>query len=249
MSIRRPANLYNLYLTTGLEDQHTLDERRREYMHYARLLERRHDRPSRDPEQWRQALADEEERRLANLPDEDRADEERRLAPEVSAGGSPRDYEWRDESENRSEYDSEYESDEETPVLVSSRNYFDVKRQSWPPDAEGRPAAADFWPWTRAQRLYQYTQVRWGNLTAAERRHWCEQLWLGLRHVVQPLPEHQQAWDAVEWLPLETTGNACHQHSRCGRFFVRWRLQCENQTVTRIGIICAGAVPLVPRAD
>jgi hypothetical protein len=158
----------------------------------------------------------------------------------VSPGGSPRDYE-------RSNYDTEYFSDEETPVLVSSRNYFDVKRQSWPPDAEGRPAAADFWPWTRAQRLYQYTQVQWGNLTAAERRHWCEQLWLGLRHVVQPLPEHQQAWDAVEWLPLETTWNACHQHSRCGRFFVRWRLQCENQTVTRIGIICAGAVRLVPR--
>jgi hypothetical protein len=221
MSIRRPANLY---LTTGLQDQHTLDERQREYMHYDR----------------RQSYADEEERRLANLPDEDRADEERRLAAEV-----------RDESENRSEYDSEYESeydsDEETPVLVSSRNYFDVKYQNWPADVEGQPAAADFWPERTAQLLYYHSQIQWGQLTSAERTHLCERLWLGLRHVVQPLPEHQQAWDAVDWLPLEHTWNACHQHSRCGRFFVRWRLECENQVVMRIGIICAGPVHLVPR--
>jgi hypothetical protein len=173
----------------------------------------------------------------------------------VSPGGSPRDYEWRDESENGSEYDSEYdseyESDEETPVLVSSRNYFDVRYQNWPADVEGQPAAADFWPQRAAQRVFDYTQIRWGNLTSAERTHWCEQLWLGLRHVVRPLPVHQQAWDAVDWLPLQHTWYACHQHSRCGRFFVRWRFKCDahssSQVVTRIGIICAGPVHLVPR--
>jgi hypothetical protein len=122
-----------------------------------------------------------------------------------------------------------------------------VKLQKWPADVDGQPAAADFWPESAAQSVYHQSQIRWGQLSSAERTRLCEQLWLGLRHVVRPLPVHQKAWDAVDWLPLEHSWNACHQHSRCGRFWVRWRLECRNQVVTRVGIICAGPVHLVPR--